>query len=323
MSSDALLLVSYGSPERREDVEPFLQNLLSGTRVSQTTLDKVAEQYDQLALHSGHFSPLASQCQLLRRELIRRKAFPEPIFWGNLFWNPLLVDTIHAMCEHKIRQATAFITSPFESELSRKRYSLALENARELVGPQAPEIEVLPAYGNSPFYHRAVADRILEAAAHLTLELDYTLAKAGTRILFTAHSLPLTDAGVNDYAIELERSAKETMRLMQQTHPLPWDLVFQSRGGKPIDPWLEPDIRTHIRKLAEQRDRNGTNLSLLIVPVGFLLENKETAYDLDIQVMSLCDELRIPAVRAEAAGVCPAILKMIEESWIANQHSHY
>ena len=42
---DALLLVSFGGPERREDVIPFLENVLRGRNVPPERLLQVAEHY--------------------------------------------------------------------------------------------------------------------------------------------------------------------------------------------------------------------------------------------------------------------------------------
>ena len=42
---DALLLVSFGGPERHEDVIPFLENVLRGRQVPRERMLKVAEHY--------------------------------------------------------------------------------------------------------------------------------------------------------------------------------------------------------------------------------------------------------------------------------------
>jgi len=303
MVADALLLVSYGSPECRNDVLPFLKNLLQGRDVSPAILEKAVAQYNELALQTGQFSPLAQQCRLLVAKLSRRNSLLAPLYWGNLFWHPLLSDTLTKMSADGVQQAFAFITSPFDSEISRKRYITAIKNAQNDLGPNAPKIQMLPAFGNHPLYYRAVADRILEPG-------DY-LETAGAKILFTAHSLPLSDSGTEQYTSQLNKAASEVLSLLPK--PIPWELVFQSRSGKPSDPWLEPDICVRIRQLAQGRDRTGQSLSLIIVPIGFLLENKETVYDLDLQVMSLCDELRIRAFRVGTAGVSSTVLEMIEQ----------
>ena len=45
MTYDALLIVSFGGPERREDVIPFLENVLRGRNVPRERMLEVAEHY--------------------------------------------------------------------------------------------------------------------------------------------------------------------------------------------------------------------------------------------------------------------------------------
>ena len=42
---DALLIVSFGGPERREDVIPFLENVLRGKPIPRERMFEVAEHY--------------------------------------------------------------------------------------------------------------------------------------------------------------------------------------------------------------------------------------------------------------------------------------
>ena len=55
----ALLLVSFGGPERAEDVKPFLRRVTAGRDVPESRLDKVAEHY----YAAGGASPLPAACR--------------------------------------------------------------------------------------------------------------------------------------------------------------------------------------------------------------------------------------------------------------------
>ena len=61
----ALLLVSFGGPERPEDVKPFLRRVTAGRDVPERRLDKVAEHY----YAAGGVSPLPAQCRALLEAL--------------------------------------------------------------------------------------------------------------------------------------------------------------------------------------------------------------------------------------------------------------
>ena len=57
----------------------------------------------------------------------------------------------------------------------------------------------------------------------------------------------------------------------------------------------------------------GPVADLVVVPIGFLTEHKETIYDLDVEVAGLCEELGINLVRAATVGNHPRLVQMIGE----------
>ena len=110
-----------------------------------------------------------------------------------------------------------------------------------------------------------------------------------------------------NYAVQLN----ETCRLIASTLEVPaerWSLVYQSRSGRPGDPWLEPDIGDHIRTRHEQGAK-----SLVIAPVGFLSDHMEVLFDLDEEARAICQELGIDMARALTVGTHPRFVSMIRE----------
>jgi ferrochelatase len=87
-----------------------------------------------------------------------------------------------------------------------------------------------------------------------------------------------------------------------------WQLVFQSRSGRPEDPWLEPDILDHLRSLAAGGARR-----VVVMPIGFLSDHMEVLYDLDHEAKQLADTLSIQMVRAATVGTHPLFIRMIRE----------
>ena len=93
---DALLIVGFGGPEKREDVIPFLENVLRGRNVPRERMLEVAEHY----YHFGGVSPINAQVRDLIAALtpeLRRHGVDLPIYWGNRNWHPMLADTMAAM----------------------------------------------------------------------------------------------------------------------------------------------------------------------------------------------------------------------------------
>jgi ferrochelatase len=130
-------------------------------------------------------------------------------------------------------------------------------------------------------------------------------ARAGARIVFTAHSIPRSMADTCDYERQLRATATEIAERLGQA---PWDLVWQSRSGPPQVPWLEPDILDHVRALHAA----GTP-GLVIAPIGFLSDHVEVLYDLDEEARELCRTLGLPMVRAGTVGTHPRFVAMIRE----------
>ncbi|MBV9081456.1 MAG: ferrochelatase [Acidobacteriaceae bacterium] len=296
---EALLIVSFGGPEKPEDVLPFLENVTRGRNVPRPRLLEVAEHY----YHFGGKSPINDQCRQLitavRWEFAANR-LNMPVYWGNRNWHPMLADTVREMRADGIRHALAFVTSAYSSYSSCRQYRENIAAAQAQAGPDAPEIDKLRVFYNHPGYIAACADRAREALARV----DHRI-RGGFRLLVSAHSIPSAMAENSDY----EQQLRETGRLVAEAVGIrEWDVVFQSRSGPPGQAWLEPDILGHLRGL----HRDGVR-SVLLAPVGFVSDHMEVVYDLDTEAAQLASELGINMIRAATAGTHPAFVRMIRE----------
>jgi protoporphyrin/coproporphyrin ferrochelatase len=111
-SFDALLVVSFGGPEKHEDVLPFLENVLRGKNVPRERMLEVAEHY----YHFDGRSPINDHNKQLIAALegeCRNQGLAIPVYWGNRNWHPLLADTLKQMQAEGVRRAAALPTSVF------------------------------------------------------------------------------------------------------------------------------------------------------------------------------------------------------------------
>ena len=295
-----LLLLSYGAPQQREDVLPFLNHLFAGSDVPAERIAAAIQKYERYAAKTGRYSPLNAECRKLI-DGIRRINPNLPVYWGNLFWHPLLVDTVAEMAHEGVKCAACFATSAFDSPYGNRRYADALESARQTLGANAPALEKLPLPFEHPLFIEAQADRLLETLAPFHL--------AGTPapcILFSAHSIPLADADQSQYVEQLQTTCRAVIEKGGTT--IPWELVYQSRSGT-AEYWLGPDIKERIGELAAA----GRIKSLIVSPIGFFCENMETEYDLDVEVGAYCSELGLSFSRSKAVGTMPTICRLIME----------
>ena len=294
MPYDAILIVSFGGPERVEDVIPFLENVLRGRNVPRERMLQVAEHY----YHFGGRSPINDHCRELIAALRERVSLP--VYWGNRNWQPMLANTVRQMADDGITHALAIATSAYSCYSGCRQYIDDIAAARAVVGPAAPPIDKLPPFSSHAGFLGANADNAIEALARIPEE-----RRAAARLTFTAHSIPLSMATSCNYEEQLREIASSVSAAAG--HP-EWDLVWQSRSGPPTQPWLEPDILDHLRSLAAQGVRD-----VVVSPIGFLSDHMEVMYDLDYEAAHLCTELGLNFVRAKTPGVHPKMIDMLVE----------
>ena len=162
---DAILIVSFGGPESREDVIPFLENVLRGKNVPRERLLAVAEHY----YHFDGKSPLNQQTRDLisALEIELAHGLQLPVYWGNRNWHPLLPETLLQMKRKGIQRALAFVTSAYSSYSGCRQYRENIARAQEAVGSGAPEIDKIRVFFNHPGFIEATEDRLREALQQL------------------------------------------------------------------------------------------------------------------------------------------------------------
>ena len=301
MSYDAILFVSFGGPEGPDDVMPFLENVTRGRGIPRERLLEVAEHYQ----HFGGVSPINGQCReliaALRTELDDH-GIDVPIYWGNRNWHPLLPDTLREMQAAGVKSALAYVTSAYSSWSGCRQYRENIEAALAEIGDGASEIDKIRVFYNHPDFIAATEDRLHEALNQIPED-----RRGGARIAFTAHSIPNSMADTCDYVKQLS----ETCRLAAESLGISddrWDLVYQSRSGRPQDPWLEPDIVDHLKEL----HRAGVS-DAVVAPIGFLSDHMEVLFDLDEEALQACQEMGLNMVRAGTVGSHPQFVRMLRK----------
>src|SRR5579863_9046592 len=300
MNYDALLVVSFGGPESREDVIPFLENVLRGRNVPRERMLAVAEHY----YHFDGKSPINQQTRDLISALESELAQYGPklrVYWGNRNWHPMLAETLSQMKQDGVRRALAFVTSAYSSYSGCRQYREDIARAQSEIGTGAPEVEKLRAFFNHPGFIEASVERLHEA-----LEQIPASARENTQVVYVAHSIPMAMANTCDYVRQLEEVKKLVSARLGVTNDA---LVYQSRSGAPGQPWLEPDILDYLR---EVKTRNAAS-AVVLAPISFISDHMEVLYDLDIEARQLCDSMALPMARAKTVGVHPKFIAMIRE----------
>jgi len=317
-SFDALLIVSYGGPEGPDEVRPFLENILCGSHVSQEQFNAAAAKYHAI----GGISPVNEECRSLIGGLLRgvddglwlscnsvepcvdeifAKVKELPVYWGNLFWHPLLENTIAGMADEGIRRVIAFCTVPFGTEHSTQSYSRAIDAAVKKANVPDFVVQQTRLFYDHPLFISTVADRLTETSA---MHIDWKNAlpprddrpaifrclpdAASYFVVFTAHSVPVTDAEVDSYQSQLKQACSRVADLLQLAqYGIDWGIAFQSRSGT-SGLWCGPDVAEVVKTISE---RFPEKKNVIACPIGFMLENMELLYDLDVEMRQLCETL--------------------------------
>ena len=298
---DALLIVGFGGPERREDVMPFLENVTRGRNVPHERLLSVAEHYD----HFGGKSPINDQVRALIAALepeLKGRRIELPIYWGNRNWHPFLPDALRQMANAGVRHALGLVLAAYSSYSSCRQYREDVVRAQAAVETGAPSVDKIRVFYNHPGFIAANADHLHEALAKIPAD-----RRESAQIVFTAHSIPVSMARNCRY----ENQLREACRLVCKRLVIPearYALAFQSRSGRPGDPWLEPDICDYLGVLATRGVRN-----VVVLPIGFLSDHVEVLYDLDFEAQQKSGELGLTMVRASTVGTHPAFVATLAD----------
>jgi ferrochelatase len=294
---DAVLILSFGGPEKPDEVMPFLENVLRGRNIPRERMLEVAEHY----YHFGGKSPINEQNRELiagLRDELDQNGPNLPIYWGNRNWHPLLADTLRKMRADGIRRALVFATSVFSSYSGCRQYLEDIQRARAEVGAGAPELDKLRTFYNHPLFIEAFSNRV-----HAALDQIPAERRVRAQMIYTAHSVPLAMSQSSDY----EQQLNESCRLVSETLAIPnWRLVYQSRSGAPGQPWLEPDICDVLSEMQPGQD-------VVVAPIGFISDHMEVLYDLDTEARAISEKRKLRMVRAATVGTHPQFLAMIHE----------
>jgi protoporphyrin/coproporphyrin ferrochelatase len=307
---DALLLLSFGGPDRPEDVVPFLENVTRGRGIPRERLEAVGEHYFLF----GGKSPINDLNRTLLDEIradLAAHGIDLPVYWGNRNWDPFLADTVAQMKADGVTRVACFATSAYSSYSSCRQYRENLAAASEEGGAleEGPVLDKIRLYFNHPGFLEPVVDAVV-AATGPTPEPG-----AEARLVFVTHSIPDTmNAGSGPMggaylAQHLDAASYVVRRVAEvtgRTHG--WDLVFCSRSGPPQVPWLEPDVNDHLEKLAV-----GGTQSVVLIPIGFVSDHMEVVYDLDTEAMATAERLGLDAVRVATSGTDPRFVAMVRD----------
>lgn len=300
----AILLIAFGGPTCAEEIRPFLARVTQGLPIPPQRLEEVAHHYEAVGGKSPINDITLRQARALENALNNKL----PVYVGMRNAAPFFIDTLKQMADDGVKRALGFILSSHRTEASWERYQKNIADARAELGTRAPEVDYCGGWHDHPLFVQSWVELIQTAMAKVD-----TASRSTTPLIFTAHSLPTAMAARSPYLEQLQTSAR---LIAEKLGRQDCSLAFQSRSGRPSDPWLEPDIGDTIRKLASDGHK-----SLVIAPIGFVCDHVEVLYDLDIEAKQIAAGLGVNMIRAGCPNDHPTFVRMMAGVIAAKMHS--
>jgi ferrochelatase len=296
---DAVLLIAFGGPTGPEEIRPFLARVTKGIPIPPERLEEVVHHYEAV----GGKSPLNEitfrQAEALKN-VLQEKYLPLPVYVGMRNSSPFFGETLKRMANDGIRRSLGFILSSHKTEASWERYQKNVADARVELGAEPPEVAYCAGWHDHPLFIQTWAELIRASFANIPAHTRLT-----TDLIFTAHSLPTAMASRSPYVEQVEFTARLVAAKLGHER---WSIAYQSRSGKPTDPWLEPDIGDAIRKLSAEGSKE-----IVVAPIGFVCDHVEVLYDLDIEAKKIAEDHGVTMQRASCPNDHPTFIRMIAE----------
>jgi ferrochelatase len=302
------LLLAHGTPGTIDEIPEYLRNVVSGRPMPQHVIEEIQHRYSLIGEPKGH-SPLTDltmeQGALLQAELAKSGEAIH-VYVGMRNWRPYIGDVVKQMRADGVEEAAVICLAPQNS-----RTSVGLYRRAALAEAAGMRFDFLDGWASEPLLAEAFAERLREAHAQLTSEVDGSVP-----VIFTAHSVPLrtvqsqaapesganapneprlwpgSEATPDPYAEEARRTAQLVADRVPEISS--WRFAFQSQGASGGS-WIGPTVEATLDGLAAEGAK-----AVMLQPIGFLCDHVEILYDIDIAFREHAAKLGVRLERPES-----------------------
>ncbi|MDD9331725.1 MAG: ferrochelatase [Wolbachia sp.] len=294
----AVILFNLGGPDSLEAVRPFLFNLFYDKRIinlpnpfrfllakfiSAKRENTAREIYEQIGGKSPILENTQMQAEALERILNESQNYEYKVFICMRYWHPFASKIVENV---KQFDPDEVILLPLYPQYSTTTTLSSIENWKK----------------NAKKYGLKCNTRIIDRyydnkdfiSTHVELVGEhYKLAsKIGKpRILFSAHSLPLSVIKKGDpYASQVEESVRLIVEKLA-IKDLDWSICYQSKIG-PVK-WLEPSTKNELLRA------KADDAPVVLSPISFISEHSETLVELDMEYKGIIKDeyyFRVPTL---------------------------
>jgi len=286
----AVVLFQLGGPDKLEAIEPFLYNLFCdpdiidfpfarigrkplAKLISATRARKVQHHYSVI----GGGSPIRrfteQQACALEDRLIDC-GIDARCYVAMRYWHPF---TSEAIARLRDTQCDEIVLLPLYPQYSSTTTGSSLNEWRRQFTDDIP-VHIVESFYQHDLYLQALVEKV-------NLALSRFPEPQNAELVFSAHSVPYSVIERGDpYQRQIEDTVKMVMALGGWNNH--YRLCYQSKVG--ASRWLQPSLRTTLRKLANEQVRD-----VCIVPVSFVSDHVETLGEIDHEARAEARQLGI------------------------------
>jgi ferrochelatase len=296
-----VVLMAYGSPSSREDVEAFYTDIRRGRPPSAEQLTDLLRRYDAI----GGLSPLTARTEAqrdgLQSALDARGSGRFRVVLGYRHTDPRIEDAVAELAATGVTRAVGLVLAPHYSALSVGQY---LDRFRDAAAAHGLEAAAIERWGLDDAYVAFEAGAVVHELQQLPER---------TKVVFTAHSLPRRILADGDpYPVEVRTTAEAVASRVGLAQWAGWCTAWQS-AGRTGEAWLGPDILQVITDLAASDGSAG----VLVCPCGFVADHLEVLYDLDIEARRHAARRGLAFARTACVNDDPAVLGALADRILA------
>jgi ferrochelatase len=322
-----VVLLNLGGPETTDDITPFLYNLFMDPAIidlpfggifrhwlsrliSTTRAKSVSKDYEAIGGGSPINRLTSEQCVTLAQYLNEKFGKPAGVrfytYAAMRYWHPFSEETAAQMQRDGIDKVVLLPLYPQYSKTttgSSLIYWWQLKENGEI--PDWPTTYVFE-YAAHPKYVQAVSERIDEALQRFPKD-----QRDEVHLVFSAHGTPLREVKErgDPYCCLVHSTVDRVMAF--RGYDRPFHTAFQSKVG--FAEWLTPSTPDKLAELAE----DGVT-SVCVVPIAFVTDHVETAYELDVEVRHEAEEAGIKHYEVTSGLNChPLFIAALAEATVS------
>jgi ferrochelatase len=285
--------MAYGGPDSLSDVPLFLSNVRGGRPVPPQVVDRYVERYRLI----GGYSPLLTITQRVSEALGRELILP--VYLAMRHWSPTIESVVARMADDGVERALGICLVPHYSDLSVGAYGEQVQRAVAATSGSI-QVEMLDNWHLQIDYLAGLVGNISRALSRFS-QAD----RGEVQVVFSAHSLP---AAILERGDPYPDQLLETAEHLAKRLSLPswrWTLAYQSASRGTV-PWLGPSLEEVVADLAAAGRH-----AILVAPIGFLVDNLELLYDIDIDLQAISTALGLRLERMPSLNDSPALVNAL------------